>query len=240
MSNSPAILRTKAGLLLGQEPRVVGVATRLDTVDAFLQREPPPCDVLEFRLDRILNEENTSWQQAAKDVEAKGIPVIATLRLAAEGGAWKEPDKLRWPVIQQACACCSCVDVELQSPLWRQTVEAAQSQNTVVLVSHHDFAHTPSRTDLEKIVEQVDAEAPVIIKVATQVNEASDIHRLRDFLADYEGPHPLCLIGMGELGIKTRLEFPRVGSCLAYGHLDDSTAPGQLSCQELAAQLRMG
>lgn len=238
MNNVRTRLPTKAGLSLGLEPRVVGVATQLATVDTLLRHESPACDVLEFRLDHILNDGDAQWEKAAHDVEVRGIPVIATLRLAAEGGAWQDSDELRWPLIEQACACCSCVDVELQSPLWRQAVEEARAQNAVILVSHHDFVQTPSQPELETIVEQVDVDGPVIIKLATQVNEAADLHRLRDFLDAYQGPHPLCLIGMGELGVTSRVEFPQRGSCLTYGHLDASTAPGQLSCQELAARVR--
>ena len=238
-SNARKPLRTKAGPTVGREPRVVGVATRLATADTLLQQQAIPCELLEFRLDHFLNAGEAQWEAAAQRVEAKGIPVIATLRLAAEGGKWEEPDDHRWPIIQQACAQCSCVDVELQSPLWRRAVEEACANNAIVIVSHHNFQQTPARSDLERIVEQVDIDGPVIIKVAAHVNGVEDVDRLRDFLDAYQGPHPLCLLGMGAKGMATRVEFPRRGSCLTYGHLDESTAPGQLSCQELAAQCRI-
>jgi len=44
---------------------------------------------------------------------------------------------------------------------------------------------------------------------------------------------PICVIGMGELGVKTRTEFPRRGSCLTYGYFESSAAPGQLPAATL-------
>lgn len=238
MTNLCTDLPTKAGLTLGRIPRVVGVATQLQTAADLLQQEVLPCDLLELRLDHILLAPEPTWGRVAVAAETRGVPIIATLRLAAEGGAWTAPDEDRWPLLCAACAGCSCVDVELQSPLWQRVVAEARRQDAVVLVSHHNFQHTPSRDELDRIIEQVDVDGPVIIKMATRVNTADDVDRLRDFLDGYRGQHPLCLIGMGVDGVATRVEFPRRGSCLTYGHLDESTAPGQLSCQELARHFR--
>nr|URC24566.1 major capsid protein [Myoviridae environmental samples] len=49
---------------------------------------------------------------------------------------------------------------------------------------------------------------------------------------------PLCVIGMGALAQKTRVAFSTQGSCLTYGFLDASTAPGQMSAAELTTRLR--
>jgi 3-dehydroquinate dehydratase-1 len=48
---------------------------------------------------------------------------------------------------------------------------------------------------------------------------------------------PLCVIGMGAFGTKTRITFPAHGSCLTYGYLDAPSAPGQLSAEMLSEQL---
>jgi len=105
------------------------------------------------------------------------------------------------------------------------------------LVSYHDYDKTPALDELRAVIEDTATYPNVICKIAVRVQQPDDIARLKSLLAE---PRiiPLCLIGMGDLGIATRLEFPRLGSCLAYGHLDGSTAPGQLSCEELSAALR--
>jgi len=52
------------------------------------------------------------------------------------------------------------------------------------------------------------------------------------------GKQPLCVIGMGNAWKQTRVSFPKLGSCLTYGYLDQPTAPGQVSAAELVRQLR--
>ena len=47
----------------------------------------------------------------------------------------------------------------------------------------------------------------------------------------------VCVIGMGPKWTHTRVLFPKLGSCLAYGYLDHATAPGQMSAAELTRQL---
>jgi 3-dehydroquinate dehydratase len=73
-----------------------------------------------------------------------------------------------------------------------------------------------------------------IAKVATAVHSAADRQRLFALLA--ERPSRTCVIGMGgSRGL--RLELPARGSLLAYGYLDNPTAPGQLSAAETHAGL---
>ena len=53
-----------------------------------------------------------------------------------------------------------------------------------------------------------------------------------------EGQKPLCLIGMGPLGIPTRVTLACEGSCLTYGYADRSAAPGQTPSSTLVRRLR--
>lgn len=231
---------TKAGMTLGSVARVVGVATQAQTVEWVLAQPQPPCDVLELRLDHLIREPVAEWESLAMRVEVSGIPTLATLRLEQEGGLWCSPDEDRWPLLKAAFAVCSCVDVEIRSVLFRVAVEEAIARATVLVASSHDFQATPATSDLVNIVDQAGPDGPLIVKIAARVNDPCDTDRLLNFLHAYTGPHPLCLIGMGDAGIQTRVEFPRLGSCLTYGHLDESTAPGQLSCRELREQLGKG
>lgn len=233
-------LTTRAGLTLGGVPRIVGVATSMKTVGWFVDQDAPPCDMLEMRLDRMLAESETGWLESVQAVEARGVPVIGTLRLAVEGGAWTDPDEDRWPLLAEALAVCSCVDVECRSPLLSRAVAVGQRHGTVLIASHHDFERTPEVKELQGVADRLkEFDGGVVLKIAAQVNGAQDVDMLRHFLTAYEGTHPLCLIGMGEAGVDTRVDFPRLGSCLTYGHLDKSTAPGQLSCQELKVKCRI-
>jgi len=68
------------------------------------------------------------------------------------------------------------------------------------------------------------------------VKTEEDLAILRALLAE-KRPTPLCVLGMGPLGPQTRIDFPRLGSCLTYGYLDTPVAPGQVSARELMRQL---
>lgn len=223
-------------LTVGRQPRIVGIISGLLTVPAFLATPKPDCDIVELRLDRI-GVAQPEWIQAARDIEQKGCPVIATLRIPEEGGDWKGADEERRLHLLQALEQCACVDIELRSPLFPELAEYAARHNKALIVSHHDYEKTPPTEELCNVMVRATANDQCIVKVAVRVNDDSDIERLRALLTNPPVAAPLSIIGMGDLGTPTRIEFPELGSCLAYGHLDESTAPGQLSCRELAGRL---
>jgi 3-dehydroquinate dehydratase-1 len=81
------------------------------------------------------------------------------------------------------------------------------------------------------------AQYGTVVKIVTFTTNKADIATLRALLHE-ECPAPLCLIGMGPFGAQTRIEFPKLGSCLTYGYLDAPVAPGQISAGELTQLLR--
>lgn len=220
-----------------KHPRLVGIISSNRSIP-FLQGDPAPgCELVELRLDRMNAAGDPQWVETARTVARSGYPVIATLRWEAEGGAWKAPDTARAPLLRKAMEVCAAVDVELQSVLCDEMAVLAKEQGKALIVSYHDFEHTPPLDTLRSVVRRAALNAQVIVKIAVQVNATDDIRILEELLSE-PAPAPLCLIGMGEMGRATRIDFPRHGSCLAYGHLDGSTAPGQWSCAELAEKLK--
>ena len=73
-----------------------------------------------------------------------------------------------------------------------------------------------------------------IAKLATAVRTDADRNALLEVLA--RRPDRTCVIGM-EAGVDLRIELAARGSLLAYGYLDEPTAPGQLSAAETHARL---
>ncbi len=224
---------------VGAKPRVVGIISDLRTVPSFLSDPAPGCDVVELRLDHI-GVTSSDWMDAAHTIEEKGYPVIATLRIPEEGGNWRGTDEERRPHLLDALQHCACVDIELRSPLLGELAEQAEKNRKALIVSHHDYEKTPATDELASVTARAAVNGQCVVKIAVRVNETADVDRLRDFLTGGTCAMPLCLIGMGDLGTSTRIEFPKLGSCLAYGHIDGSTAPGQLSCRELAEKLDSG
>lgn len=225
------------GLTVGTAPRVVGILSNLERVPGFLANPPTGCDVVELRVDHMNPLHDHHWLDAVREIEAAGWPVIVTLRLAAEGGQWQAPDEERLPLFEKALTVCACIDVELRSPLLPTLAETVRRLGKALIVSHHDFEQMPTTATLADIARRAAVHPQTVVKIAAHVAREEDVQTMANLLTHRPVPNPLCLIGMGDQGRRTRLEFPRQGSCLAYGHVDGSTAPGQYSCAELVAAL---
>jgi len=176
------------------------------------------------------------WLERCKAIEARGKPVLLTVRLRREGGEWPEDDRSRLRIYEEGLAALSAVDVELSSVICGAVAKQAEKLGKVCLVSHHDFEKTPSLAELESILERA-RQNGAVPKVATMIRSEADVEILRALLGR-KRERPLCVIGMGETWKQTRVLFPKLGSCLAYGYLDKPTAPGQASAAELVRQLR--
>src|SRR6266403_904831 len=87
--------------MLGAAPRVVGVVTRVETLERLASSKERDCDIVELRLD-IMGVETPRWLERAQAVEARGLPVVVTVRLAEEGGHWNQSDESRLPLFENA------------------------------------------------------------------------------------------------------------------------------------------
>jgi 3-dehydroquinate dehydratase I len=221
---------------LGRAPLVVGTLSQAPTWKTEPGRMAYPCDVVEIRLD-LLGDGGVGWLDLGRAIQASGYPVILTLRLKAEGGAWDAEDEARKAVLTSAVRNLAAVDIELRSPLAPGLCRLAGRLGKSVIVSYHNFDATPSLEELRDIVTRARVAAAAIPKVATLVRNEEDLRTLRRLL-DLDWGYPLCVLGMGPMGPRTRSEFPALGSCLTYGYLDTPVAPGQISARELTASLR--
>ena len=215
-------------LNLNAGPLVAGVLSSLDG------NVPLAGDIVEVRLDRTARPPD--WLDRCKAIEARGKPVLLTVRLRREGGEWPEDDGGRLKLYEEGLAALAAVDVELSSVICATVAKQAEKLGKVCLVSHHDFQKTPPLAELESVVERAQQNGAVA-KVATMIRSQADLEILRALLGR-KRQRPLCVIGMGEAWKETRVSFPKLGSCLTYGYLDKPTAPGQVSASELVRQLR--
>ncbi len=239
-----AMIRAQArlgNLTLGAVPRVVGVVSQPATLARLAAGTERECDIVEVRLDLIgpdtprSSRAESGWLEHAQAIEARGLPVIVTIRLAEEGGQWKQPDESRLPLFEEALRHFSAADIELRSPLVEQVSALACRHQRALIVSHHDFAKTPPLDELRKIMTRA-AKFGAVVKIATLTTTEADVATLRSLFRE-DCPAALCVLGMGSLGPQTRVEFPKLGSCLTYGYLDAPVAPGQVSARELMGQL---
>ena len=215
-------------LTLGLAPKVVGTVSQVGTLEKLAAGTERHCDIVELRLDLI---GTGHWIEHAKAIEAQGLPVLVTLRLASEGGKWTQPEAERIPVFEKALTNLTAVDIEFHSSLLEIISKVAASHQKALIVSYHDFERTPPVADLRQVIRKA-ANYGTVVKIATLTQTHADLMVLRELLTE-QCSASVCLLGMGKLGPVSRTELPLRGSCLTYGYLDAPVAPGQVAATEL-------
>jgi 3-dehydroquinate dehydratase-1 len=212
---------------------------------AFLRRyekevktKPQGADWVEVRFDSIPEKDHGECLELARSLEKKGIPVLGTIRSRKEGGNGSITERRRWTLYSQILEAVSWIDVERMSPMAKEVVSLAHRRRKKVVISYHHFTATPSFAFLTKIYRDSCHLKADFVKIATMVRKPKD-HEILLKLVLNQKSTPLCVIGMGNLGMALRAYLPIVGSALAYGYLDDSAAPGQISCSDLRNILKL-
>jgi 3-dehydroquinate dehydratase-1 len=221
--------------MLGIVPRIVGTVSQADTLAQLAAGTSRDCDIVEIRLD-LIEADTPRWVEHARAIEARGLPVIVTIRIAEEGGRWNQPDEARLSLFETALRELTAVDIELRSPILKEVYTLATQLRRTLIVSYHDFKKTPPIDELKKVVADA-AEFATVVKIVTFTKTDEDVSVLRTLLHEKRSA-ALCVMGMGPLGPQTRVKFPKFGSCLAYGYLDAPVAPNQVSARELLQLLR--
>lgn len=210
-------------------PGVVGTASHADTLARVARAADPGCDLVEVRLDYLL-EAGGAWLGLCRELHAAGIPVILTLRHDSERGQWAGTNGERLDLLRQARDWVGCVDVEIQRDAVAQAVE--DLPGITVMGSFHDFEGMPTDAELDDMVLRGAEAGAQIVKLACWMKDEAALDRMAALPARHPD-HSLALVGMGPLGPDSRIRLPRAGSCLTYGFLDDAVAPGQVSAAEL-------
>ena len=220
---------------LGTRPRVAvpfaDAATRVEVLSLVQQG----LDVAELRVDHFARVD-AAYVLARLDVFA-GVPVLATIRSAAEGGGWKGSEADRLALFQALIPRVDAVDVEIASEIARDVIDAARGAGKLAIASFHDFAKTPSTAALADVVERGRAFGADVVKIATAVADRGDLRSLARLLVDTDDIG-LIAIGMGDAALATRVLFPALGSLLTYAHAGNATAPGQIPLVEMQQLLR--
>ena len=181
----------------------------------------------ELRLDLIPEIE------PLEELLSAGAKCVVTCRDAKHFSA-KQKEKL----LLRACDLKAyAIDLELEaSAELKTTIRQNCEKNSVkFILSHHDFEKTPAKENLQEIRELAFSEHADIFKLATQIQNQSDLTTLFSLLEDDRNQ---IVIGMGDLGKVSRAIAPYFGSLFSYVapvSVNDSaaTAPGQLSSLEL-------
>ena len=206
-----------------EKPLAVGSVVSLNQLACLQPIElPQQCDLLEIRLDGMAGHEDALKMELDRFTD---FPLLFTARAANEGGLVAMNAEERGRLLLSVAERASWIDVELAS--YREmedVIHEIRSLEVGLILSYHNFDHTPEEFSLQRTVEL--SEEADIVKLAVMHKDVDDFARCTRILK--RNNRPMSLMGMGKLGAVSRLLYAQHGSLLNYGYLgDEPTAPGQ-------------
>lgn len=184
-------------------------------------------DLVELRLDGVQD------LDVAGALAGRTGPVVVTCRPIREGGRFDGAEEERCRVLERAFDLgADWVDLEWGADFERLV---ADRRGRNVVLSMHDFEGTPA--DLESRYRAMRATGAEVVKIAAYSRSAADVVRLRR-LGRGAGGEPTVLVGMGPIGVPTRLLPAHFGSAWTYA--GDGVAPGQVPLADMLGRYRCG
>ncbi|MBT5074315.1 MAG: type I 3-dehydroquinate dehydratase [Kordiimonadaceae bacterium] len=167
------------------------------------------------------------------------VPTLATIRKTEDGGFWNKPETERIELFKSIIPHVWAVDIELSEPETLSALKEFLCDHSCDLVaSYHNFDQTPNDDFLHTLISQAKKVGADAVKIACMVKSEADCIRLAT-LFEKDLDIPKIIIGMGALGMRTRVSFPALGSLLTYSPSDKiSAAYGQISFSDMIEQLR--
>jgi len=193
-------------------------------------------DILELRIDTFSHCDTD--HVAAETRRLSALPLLGTIRSAAEGGGWKGSGQERLALFRAILPHVGAVDIELASTdILDDVIAGAHTAGLAVVGSHHNFTATPPDPVLDAVVEAGGRAGADIVKVAARCNSPADLRRLAAFTLRH-AHRSVVVIGMGPAGMLSRIFFPALGSLLTYTFLGAPSAPGQLNSEDTVKYLK--
>lgn len=119
-------------------------------------------------------------------------------------------------------------------------IQSAKNNKLKTIISYHNYKETPSEDKLDRILDDIKASGPEVIKISVFCNSNSDALLLLKIMLELNaGKKKHIILGMGEKGKITRLYGALWGNELTFitENEKDSSAPGQLTRAEFENML---
>lgn len=195
-----------------------------------------PGDLYEWRLDHYLGDVPAGlWACSA----ASRRPLLCTLRTQGQGGGVNlttgEYVRRTRELIELA-EYFQLIDIELsagEGPV-KELTAAAHEKGLITVVSQHDFAGAPERQEALDLLCHMRDLGGDIPKLAVMPKNPLDLFNLMS--ASWEASvllGPVITVGMGPLGLLSRVAGCLSGSCVTFGAGERASAPGQMEVREL-------
>lgn len=213
-----------------------------DIIAAATKLASKNIDMVEWRadyFDALLDEEERNKILSALKSILRSNIFLVTVRTKKEGGEaileQDEMEKLLLSIARTRCA--DAIDVEYFTYANPQPLIATiQSGGALVIASHHDFEKTPSKNVCYRFLEEMGKADPDIVKLCVMPNDNSDVFELGLAGAEFNSKYPqipTVIISMKDIGVITRIVPGAFSSCISFGAVGKTSAPGQVEYNSL-------
>jgi 3-dehydroquinate dehydratase/shikimate dehydrogenase len=201
-------------------------------------------DMAELRVDYLEPDERFLIRRFP---EMAGVPVILTIRRGADGGRFVGGEGARITLLSKGLAFAETdrrrnfAYVDLEEDLDVPSLEeAARTFGTRIIRSHHNYQGVDE--DLGQKLRNLRHGGDEIAKIAAAPQSLRDVVRMYRAARETMDIEKI-LLGMGPMGLNTRILAEKMGSYLSYtgpgeGEGLPQAAPGQIDPRELAETYR--
>lgn len=200
-----------------------------------------PADLLEWRADYYFG--NTLEAPSLLREKAGEKPLLCTVRTRKEGGqAALTPEEYEAVVAALiGTGRFDLVDLELSCGHERllRLVRLAHEREMAVVISKHDFEKTPPEHEIFCTLLEMERLGAELPKYAVMPQNARDVLALLSATERASREFgPVVTMSMGPLGKISRASGAYFGSCITFAAGKNTSAPGQISAEDLKAVLQ--
>ncbi|MDD4082163.1 MAG: shikimate dehydrogenase [Sphaerochaetaceae bacterium] len=172
--------------------------------------------IAEIRLDALDFKELEKVSSLTNQVD---LPLILTCRRKADGGFWMGTEKKRIQILKQILELGDFSYIDIESDVKRPEFEAfIKSKSIQIIRSFHDFEGVP--LDLYSKISKLASKGD-IPKIAVTPKTVYDLILIFKVESELASIKEKIIIGMGPMGVCTRILYKKVGSMLCYCSDDD-------------------
>lgn len=209
-------------------------ASFIDLQEQYKVLNEEDFDLIEIRLDYYKNIEDRNAMHLFID-KCKELkiskPVIMTYRSLEEGGLGVLSNDQYIDLMMHLCTqeYITYIDLEYSNESFHSMVNYCKKFKKV-LASKHYFNSTPSIKENMEVLKGMDALGVDVAKVAMMPKDNHEVLEILSLTNEAYNAFnaKIVVIGMGELGIATRLVGGQFGSYITYASGVNSSAPGQI------------
>ena len=189
-------------------------------------------DIIEWRAD-VLPKDDIITVAPAIFEKFAGHEIIFTIRTSKEGGQLTLTSEEYVGLIREIDAIYhpDYIDFEYYS---HKDVFSQMLDFPNLVLSYHNFEEMPE--DIMEIFSELTSLAPRVVKIATMPKTEQEVLDLMNYTRGFKSINPeqeFATMSMGKLGRISRLASDLVGSSWTFASLDQASAPGQVSLNNM-------